>query len=92
MQDKTDESTVTALVEQFLTARATRKPSPHTLAAYRRDLLSLATLVADDAAYEHGLSENLAALVVKLAPDYSHVLAAATTIVSLVIATWPPLA
>jgi electron transfer flavoprotein alpha subunit len=36
-------------------------------------------LVADDAAYEHGLSENLAALIVQLAPGYSHVLAAATT-------------
>ena len=36
-------------------------------------------LQADDDAYEHGLSENLAALVVQLAPGYSHVLAAATT-------------
>ncbi|MBC8994742.1 integrase, partial [Micromonospora chalcea] len=37
MHDKPDE-TVGALIEEFLTARATRKPSPHTLAAYRRDL------------------------------------------------------
>ena len=36
-------------------------------------------LLVDDAAYEHGLSENLAALVVSLAPSYGHVLAAATT-------------
>ncbi|MGA3487378.1 tyrosine-type recombinase/integrase [Micromonosporaceae bacterium DT55] len=57
MQDKTDEPTVTALVEQFLTARATRKPSPHTLAAYRRDLLSLAALVADDPAAPLPLDE-----------------------------------
>jgi electron transfer flavoprotein alpha subunit len=36
-------------------------------------------LLADDAAYAHALSENLAALVVKLAANYGHVLAAATT-------------
>jgi electron transfer flavoprotein alpha subunit len=36
-------------------------------------------LLADDAAYEHGLAENLAPLVVKLASGYSHVLAPATT-------------
>jgi len=36
-------------------------------------------LLADDAAYEHGLAENLAPLVVKLAENYSHLLAAATT-------------
>ncbi len=36
-------------------------------------------LLAEDAAYAHGLSENLAALVVALAPNYGHVLAAATT-------------
>ena len=34
------------LIEEFLTARATRKPSPHTLAAYRRDLHAVAALVA----------------------------------------------
>jgi electron transfer flavoprotein alpha subunit len=35
--------------------------------------------VADAAHYAHPLAENLAALVVALAPGYSHVLAAATT-------------
>lgn len=36
-------------------------------------------LVADDAAYEHPIAENLAALLVRLADDYSHILAPATT-------------
>jgi electron transfer flavoprotein alpha subunit len=36
-------------------------------------------LLADDDAYDHGIAENLAPLVVKLAPGYSHVLAPATT-------------
>src|SRR5216110_1880676 len=36
-------------------------------------------LLADDAAYEHGIAENLAPLVVKLAANYSYVLAPATT-------------
>ncbi len=36
-------------------------------------------LLADDAAYEHGIAENLAPLVVALAPNYSHALAPATT-------------
>ncbi|MBN42397.1 MAG: electron transfer flavoprotein subunit alpha [Alphaproteobacteria bacterium] len=36
-------------------------------------------LVADDTGLEHGLSENVAALVTALAKDYSHVLAPATT-------------
>ena len=35
-------------------------------------------LVADDAAYEHELAENLSALVVSVAGDYSHILFAAT--------------
>jgi len=35
--------------------------------------------VADAPQFEHALAENLAALVVALAPDYSHVLAPATT-------------
>jgi len=35
-------------------------------------------LLAEDAAYEHLLAEDLAALVVKLAPQYSHVLAPAS--------------
>jgi electron transfer flavoprotein alpha subunit len=37
-------------------------------------------LLSDDAAYGHGLAENLAQLIVKLAPAYSHVVAAATSI------------
>ena len=48
MHDKQDES-LAVLIEEFLTARATRKPSPHTLAAYRRDLRTIAALVAEDA-------------------------------------------
>ena len=36
-------------------------------------------LLADDATYDHGLAENVAPLVVKLAAGYSHVLAPATT-------------
>jgi electron transfer flavoprotein alpha subunit len=36
-------------------------------------------LLADDAAYEHALAEDVAALTVKLAPNYSHVLAPAST-------------
>ncbi|MGK5445583.1 tyrosine-type recombinase/integrase [Micromonospora sp. URMC 105] len=48
MHDKQDES-VGRLIEEFLTARATRKPSPHTLEAYRRDLRAVAALVGEDA-------------------------------------------
>jgi electron transfer flavoprotein alpha subunit len=36
-------------------------------------------LVADDPAYGHGLAENMAPLIVRLAANYSHVLAPATT-------------
>ena len=36
-------------------------------------------LLADEAAYDHGLAENVAPLVVKLAVNYSHLLATATT-------------
>ena len=36
-------------------------------------------LLADDAAYDHGLAENVAPLVVELAGNYTHVLAPATT-------------
>ena len=36
-------------------------------------------LLADDAAYDHGLAENVAPLIVKLAESYSHLLAPATT-------------
>ncbi|MFG1843113.1 tyrosine-type recombinase/integrase [Micromonospora sp. NPDC049175] len=49
MHDKKDES-LGVLIEEFLTARATRKPSPHTLAAYRRDLHTVGDLIAEDAA------------------------------------------
>jgi electron transfer flavoprotein alpha subunit len=37
-------------------------------------------LLCDDAAYANGLAENIAALLVKLAPAYSHVMAATTAI------------
>ncbi|MFD0818491.1 site-specific integrase, partial [Micromonospora zhanjiangensis] len=47
MQHKKDE-TVSELVEQFLAALAIRKPSPHTLQAYRRDLTAILRLVAED--------------------------------------------
>src|SRR5260370_8768410 len=36
-------------------------------------------LLADDAAYDHGIAENWAPLIVKLASVYSHVLAPPTT-------------
>ncbi|MER5334357.1 tyrosine-type recombinase/integrase [Micromonospora sp. NPDC002717] len=49
MHDKQDES-VLRLIEEFLTARATRKPSPHTLEAYRRDLRTVAALAAEETA------------------------------------------
>ncbi|PZG07138.1 integrase, partial [Micromonospora craterilacus] len=46
MHDKSGKAVV-ELVEEFLTARATRKPSPHTQAAYRRDLTTVAALAAE---------------------------------------------
>lgn len=49
MHDERVES-VRVLIEEFLTARATRKPSPHTLQAYRRDLCTIAGLLAGDTA------------------------------------------
>ena len=36
-------------------------------------------LLADDAALEHGLAENLTSVIMEIAGDYSHVLAPATT-------------
>ena len=36
-------------------------------------------LLADSAAYEKGLAENLSALIVELAADYSHIMAAASS-------------
>ncbi|MER7457747.1 tyrosine-type recombinase/integrase [Micromonospora sp. NPDC126480] len=47
MHDKRDES-VRTLIEEFLIDRATRKPSPHTLEAYRRDLRGVAALAAEE--------------------------------------------
>ncbi len=35
-------------------------------------------LHCDDAAYEHGLAENMGQLIAKIAPDYSHILAPAS--------------
>jgi site-specific recombinase XerD len=49
MQDEQD-FTAERLVEEFLGARAIRKPSVHTLAAYRRDLMLILALVATDSA------------------------------------------
>ncbi|HEX8626806.1 MAG TPA: tyrosine-type recombinase/integrase [Catenuloplanes sp.] len=49
MQDKQDVRVV-ALIDGFLTARTTRKPSVHTVQAYRRDLTTIAGLIADDPA------------------------------------------
>ncbi|AGL17474.1 tyrosine-type recombinase/integrase [Actinoplanes sp. N902-109] len=39
---------VATLVEEFLAAQAVRKPSPHTLMAYRRDLMAVLKLVGED--------------------------------------------
>ena len=36
-------------------------------------------LVADDSSLEHGLAENLTAVIMSIAGDYSHILAPATT-------------
>jgi integrase/recombinase XerC len=47
MQDETGLLAVT-LVEEFLGARAVLKPSEHTLQAYRRDLLAVLRLIADE--------------------------------------------
>src|SRR4051812_29235516 len=38
---------VRELIDEFLAARAVRKPSPHTLQAYRRDLTSILALATD---------------------------------------------
>ena len=47
MQDERNR-TVEALIEEFLAARAVRKPSVHTLQAYRRDLASVVGLVGPE--------------------------------------------
>jgi integrase/recombinase XerC len=49
MQDEED-FTADRLVAEFLAARAIRKPSAHTLAAYRRDLSLILALVAAESA------------------------------------------
>jgi integrase/recombinase XerC len=49
MQDEQDIK-VETLIEDFLGARAVRKPSEHTLMAYRRDLTTVLKLIADDSA------------------------------------------
>ncbi|MDT5039326.1 MAG: hypothetical protein QOE51_311 [Actinoplanes sp.] len=48
MQDEQDIS-VSVLIGEFLGARAVRKPSVHTLAAYRRDLTCVLALLAEGA-------------------------------------------
>ncbi|MEV4351628.1 tyrosine-type recombinase/integrase [Actinoplanes sp. NPDC049596] len=47
------------LIEDFLAARATRKPSVHTLQAYRRDLGSIVTLIADEGVTLSDLSPRM---------------------------------
>ncbi|MCA2214962.1 tyrosine-type recombinase/integrase [Jidongwangia harbinensis] len=58
MQDERN-VTVHELIGEFLAARAVRKPSVHTLQAYRRDLTSIVALVAPG---DEGASLPLAAL------------------------------
>jgi site-specific recombinase XerD len=60
--DDTADVTVHALIGEFLAARATRKPSVHTLAAYRRDLTSIVTLVAENTSPDEPDTLPLAAL------------------------------
>ncbi len=60
--DDTADVTVHALIGEFLAARATRKPSVHTLAAYRRDLTSIVTLVAEHTSPDEPDTLPLAAL------------------------------
>ncbi|GAA3352077.1 hypothetical protein GCM10020358_84990 [Amorphoplanes nipponensis] len=47
MRDEQDIK-VETLIEDFLGARAVRKPSEHTLMAYRRDLTTVLKLIGDD--------------------------------------------
>ena len=53
MQDGRD-TAVLELVGEFLAARATRKPSVHTLAAYRRDLVLIVRLIGPEEAVTLG--------------------------------------
>jgi site-specific recombinase XerD len=48
MQQQFQDTPVRDLVAEFLAARAVRKPSEHTLAAYRRDLTSVLDLAGPD--------------------------------------------
>jgi len=47
MQDE-DDIAVKVLIEDFIGARAVRKPSEHTLMAYRRDLTSVLSIIGGD--------------------------------------------
>jgi integrase/recombinase XerC len=69
MQDEQD-FTVVTLVEDFLVARAARKPSVHTLAAYRRDLGLIVGLIGDENVTLGDLSpRSLRAAFAKFAAD-----------------------
>ena len=46
-----------AWFEEFLIDRSTRKPSPHTIAAYRQDFSSIATLITDGRPAELSLTD-----------------------------------
>ena len=48
---------VPAWFEEFLIDRSTRKPSPHTIAAYRQDFSSIATLITDGRPAELSLTD-----------------------------------
>lgn len=49
--------TVPAWFEEFLIDRSTRKPSPHTMAAYRQDFSSIAALITDGRPAELSLTD-----------------------------------
>ncbi|GAB1640441.1 tyrosine-type recombinase/integrase [Krasilnikovia sp. MM14-A1259] len=53
MHDESD-ITVRTLIDEFLAARATSKPSAHTLAAYRRDLTAVLAIAAAQCAVSPG--------------------------------------
>ena len=63
---------VTTLVEEFLAARATRKPSIHTLQAYRRDLHAVLSLAGrEDITLSHLSPRSLRAAFARFAADRS---------------------
>jgi integrase/recombinase XerC len=69
MQDEQD-FPVMALVEDFLDARAARKPSVHTLAAYRRDLGLIVELIEGESTTLRSLSpRSLRAAFAKFAAE-----------------------